>query len=82
MSYSSYVPPRINTNKCKDENKTCPAKVIPEKKREWSETQISMYVNIVRNSRKKTHVYTRNVNELGGAPGAPGGSRAPPRNKF
>ena len=67
MSYSSYVPPRINENKCKNENKSCPVKIIPEKKREWSETQVSLYVNIVRNTKKKTRTYIQSVNKLGGA---------------
>lgn len=41
-----------------------------------------MYVNIVRNSRKKTINVAREVNEYGSASGAPSGYGAPPRNKF
>jgi|TARA_B110000238_G_C15789601_1_gene295358 hypothetical protein len=80
MSYSSYVPARINEKKCNDG--TCPVKVIPQKKTEWTETQMSMYVNIVRNSRKKTKNVSREVNEYGSSFGAPSGYGAPPRNKF
>tara|TARA_B110000285_G_scaffold134537_1_gene150794 strand:- start:235 stop:411 length:177 start_codon:yes stop_codon:yes gene_type:complete len=57
-------------------------KVLPKKKTEWSETQVSMYVNLVRNSRKKHSDVSREVNQYGSAPGAPGGYGAPPRNKF
>ena len=80
MSYSSYIPARINEKKCSDG--TCPVKVLPPKKTVWTETQESMYVNIVRNSRKKTINVASEVNEYGSASGAPSGYGAPPRNKF
>ena len=82
MSYTSYVPARINESKCSEETKKCPVKVIPTKKTEWSETQISQYVNMIRNSRKSHKIYSQNVNQYGGASGAQGGYRIPPRNKF
>jgi hypothetical protein len=80
MSYSSYVPARINEKNCIDG--TCPVKVLPPKKTVWTETQVSMYVNIVRNSRKKHTDLSREVNQYGSASGAPSGYGAPPRNKF
>ena len=53
MSYSSYVPRSIRT--INDENKACPLGNTREKER-WSETQISMYVNIVRAEKKHTFI--------------------------
>ena len=82
MSYSSYVPARINEKKCSDDNKSCPEKVIPIKKTEFSETQVSLYVNMIRNSRKKSHTIAQSLNQYNGAAGSPGGYGSPPRNRF
>jgi len=82
MSYSSYVSARINEKKCSDDNKSCPEKVIPKKKSELSETEISLYVNMIRNSRKKSRTITQTLNQYNSAAGSPGGYGSPPRNKF
>lgn len=77
-----YVPARINEKKCSHDNKSCPAKVIPKKKSELSETEISLYVNMIRNSRKKSHTFTQTLNSYNSAAGSPGGYGSPPRNRF
>jgi len=82
MSYSSYVPARINEKQCSDDNKSCPEKVIPKKKSEWSETEISLYVNMIRYSRKKSHTFVRELNQYNSVAGSPGGYGSPPRNRF
>ena len=82
MSYSAYVPARINEKRCSDDNKSCPEKVIPKKKTEFSETQVSLYVNMIRNSRKKSHTIAQSLNQYNGAAGSPGGYGSPPRNRF